>query len=162
MCNKDRKYRPCVGIVLTNKEGKVFAGQRIDTSIDSWQMPQGGINFNESYKNAALRELLEETGIKNAHILYTSKTWLYYKIPDTFNKIYKKFSGQKQRWVLMKFTGQDSEININYSSQPEFKSWNWQDLDNIVNNVIYFKKEVYHKVAEEFLPHILKMHNINK
>ncbi|QXK92188.1 RNA pyrophosphohydrolase [Neoehrlichia mikurensis] len=148
------EYRPCVGILLINKERKVFVGQRADYSIDSWQMPQGGIHINESYKDAALRELLEETGIKSVHVIYISKRWLYYKIPEALNKTYKKFSGQKQRWVLMKFIGEDSEIDINYSLHPEFKSWSWQNLDYVINNVIYFKKEVYHKVADEFMPHI--------
>lgn len=147
---EDNNYRPCVGIMLFNKEGHVFVGKR----FDSWQMPQGGIETGEKLEQAALRELLEETGISRVEILAKSKKWLYYNIPRELALTYH-YSGQKQIWFLMKFLGNDKNININYTQNPEFTEWRWESSDNLVDCTVPFKKEVYKLIVNEF-KHIIK------
>ncbi|WP_341808624.1 RNA pyrophosphohydrolase [Wolbachia endosymbiont (group E) of Neria commutata] len=145
------KYRPCVGIMLFNKQGHVFIGNRFD-SDSYWQMPQGGVDEGEELEQAALRELLEEVGTDKAEIIAKNKDWIYYDLPKEIIPMCwnGKYSGQKQRWFLMKFFGEDQNININYTDHPEFKEWRWQKVDDLVANAISFKKQVYRTVIEEF------------
>jgi len=145
------EYRPCIGIMLFNRQGHIFTGKRFDSDA-YWQMPQGGVDDGEELAQAALRELLEEVGTDKVEIIAKSKDWINYDlpkewIPECWNG---KYSGQKQIWFLMKFLGSDENINVNYTDHPEFKEWRWQSIDNIVANAISFKKEVYKIVIKEF------------
>ncbi|MGL9718202.1 MAG: RNA pyrophosphohydrolase [Wolbachia sp.] len=151
MVEQKDKYRPCVGIMLFNKQGHVFVGKRFDSDF-YWQMPQGGIDDGEEPEQAALHELLEEVGTDKAEIIAEIKGWIYYNLPEEFIPICwnGRYSGQKQRWFLMKFYGEDKDININYTDHPEFKEWCWQSVDDLVASAIPFKKEVYKTVIEEF------------
>ncbi|MGL9726326.1 MAG: RNA pyrophosphohydrolase [Wolbachia sp.] len=144
-------YRPCVGIMLFNKQRHIFVGKRFDRD-SYWQMPQGGIDDGEELEQAALRELLEEVGTDKVEVIAKNKEWIYYNLPGEVIPICwnGKYSGQKQRWFLMKFYGEDKDININYTDHPEFKEWRWQSVDSLVDNVISFKKEIYKTVIEEF------------
>ncbi|NUX01208.1 RNA pyrophosphohydrolase [Wolbachia endosymbiont of Madathamugadia hiepei] len=151
MVEQKDKYRPCVSIMLFNKQGHVFVGKRFDSDF-YWQMPQGGVDNGEELEQAALRELLEEVGTDKAEIVAKNKDWIYYNLPEEFIPTCwnGRYSGQKQRWFLMKFHGEDKDININYTDHPEFKEWRWQSIDGLVANTISFKKEVYETVIEEF------------
>ncbi|OWZ25565.1 RNA pyrophosphohydrolase [Wolbachia endosymbiont of Wuchereria bancrofti] len=151
MVEQKDKYRPCVGIMLFNKQGHVFTGKRFDSN-SYWQMPQGGIDDGEKLEQAALRELLEEVGTDKAKIIAKNKDWIYYNLPEEVIPTCwnGRYSGQKQRWFLMKFYGEGKDININYTDHPEFKEWRWQSVDNLVAGAIPFKKEVYKAVIEEF------------
>lgn len=151
MDKQENKYRPCVGIMLFNRQGYVFTGRRFD-SDNYWQMPQGGVDEGEQLEQAVLRELMEEVGTNKVEIIAKNKDWIYYDlpkeiIPTCWNG---KYSGQKQRWFLMKFCGEDKDINIHYTDHPEFKEWQWQSVDNLVEVAISFKKQVYRRVIEEF------------
>ena len=152
MIENDLAYRPCVGIVLI-KKGKIFAGQRLDYKSSAWQMPQGGIENNESPKDAAFRELKEETGIKKKHIkiILESKNWLRYDLPEELiSKLWNgKFVGQKQKWFAMEFFGSDTDININ-TKFPEFSQWKWMTADQLINSIVPFKKNVYKKILTKF------------
>ncbi|MGL9688913.1 MAG: RNA pyrophosphohydrolase [Wolbachia sp.] len=151
MVEQKDKYRPCVGIMLFNKQGHVFVGKRFDSDF-CWQMPQGGVDDGEKLEQAALRELLEEVGTDKAEIVAKNKDWIYYNLPEEFIPTCwnRKYSGQKQRWFLMRFCGENQDININYTDHPEFKEWRWQNIDGLVANAISFKKKVYKTVIEEF------------
>ena len=139
-----------VGIVLINKENKVFVGKRIDNPMNFWQMPQGGVDENEDYLKAALRELEEETSIKNVDLIKELDEMTTYELPDHLLGIIwrGKYRGQKQKWFLMKFKGKDTEINLN-TNHPEFLDWKWINIDEITNVVVKFKLEVYKKIKEE-------------
>ena len=139
-----------VGIVLINKENKVFVGKRIDNPMNFWQMPQGGVDENEDYLKAALRELEEETSIKNVDLIKELDEMTTYELPDHLLGIIwrGKYRGQKQKWFLMKFKGKDTEINLN-TYHPEFLDWKWINIDEITNVVVKFKLEVYKKIKEE-------------
>ena len=139
-----------VGIVLINKENKVFVGKRIDNPMNFWQMPQGGVDENEDYFKAALRELEEETSIKNVDLIKELDEMTTYELPDHLLGIIwrGKYRGQKQKWFLMKFKGKDTEINLN-TYHPEFLDWKWINIDEITNVVVKFKLEVYNKIKEE-------------
>ena len=143
-------YRIGVGIILLNEEKKVFVGKRIDIKSEFWQMPQGGINKNEKMEDAAYRELYEETGIKKAKIILRSKKWFQYNIPLALKKkLWKgKYLGQKQKWYVFKFNGNDKEINLK-TKKPEFLEWKWIDLEIITDTVVDFKLEIYKKIKEE-------------
>ncbi|WP_417269083.1 RNA pyrophosphohydrolase [Celeribacter sp.] len=149
-------YRPCVGVVLMNDAGKVFVGERIDTP-DAWQMPQGGIDEGETPREAALRELWEETGLEATSVEIVSETsdWLTYDLPDTLlGKVWKgKYRGQKQLWVLMRLTGTDADINID-TDHPEFSKWKWSDSTSLVNDIVPFKRHIYESVVREFSQHL--------
>ncbi|WP_417258405.1 RNA pyrophosphohydrolase [Celeribacter sp.] len=149
-------YRPCVGVVLINNAGKVFVGERIDTP-DAWQMPQGGIDEGETPREAALRELWEETGLEASSVEIVSETsdWLTYDLPDTLlGKVWKgKYRGQKQLWVLMRLTGTDADINID-TDHPEFSKWKWSDSTSLVNDIVPFKRHIYENVVREFSQHL--------
>ncbi len=145
-------YRPCVGIVLI-KNGYIFAGQRRDYKSDAWQMPQGGIEKNELPIDAAIRELEEETSVKqkNIKIVSESKDWIKYDLPkELISKLWKgKFIGQKQKWIAMKFLGNDIDININTKS-PEFAAWRWMTKKQLLENIVPFKKKVYENILSQF------------
>ncbi|MEP5760889.1 MAG: RNA pyrophosphohydrolase [Litoreibacter sp.] len=146
-------YRPCVGLMMINAEGKVFVGQRIDSKAQAWQMPQGGIDSGESPVEAAMRELGEETGVSSEKVtvLAESADWVPYDLPhDLVPKLWKgRFRGQKQKWFLLKFHGANSDIDITLHEQ-EFSEWQWMDVDALLGNIVPFKHEVYAKVIAEF------------
>ena len=147
---KQLPLRNGVGVVLLNKNNKVFVAKRIDNPKNYWQMPQGGIDNNEDYLNAALRELEEETSIKSVKLIKEIDGYLTYNLPDELlGIIWKgKYKGQKQKWYIMKFTGDESEINVK-TKKPEFLDWKWTDLENITDTVVEFKLDVYKKLKEE-------------
>ena len=141
--------RSGVGIILLNKENKVFVAKRIDNPKNFWQMPQGGVDEGEDFLNAAYRELEEETSIKNVELLKELDGTITYELPDPLlGIIWKgKYRGQKQKWFLMKFTGEEQEININ-TKNPEFLDWKWIELDQITKAVVDFKLHVYKELKE--------------
>ncbi len=141
------QYRPCVGIVLLNKNDQVFTGKRIDTQTEAWQMPQGGIDEDETVERALFREMLEETGTDKASIIKILPDWYFYDLPKHLQgKLWGgNFIGQRQRWVICQFEGEDSDINI-ATEEPEFCEWQWQDIDNIPEVIVPFKKALYRQV----------------
>lgn len=150
-------YRPCVGIVLLNSSGLIFAGRRIDTrggAHEAWQMPQGGIDEGEGPREAAFRELEEETGVTNAQIIAESSEWMTYDLPpELLGKIWNgKYRGQKQKWYAMVFTGQDADINI-ATEHPEFEEWRWMPGADILKHIVEFKRDVYEHVLDGFSDH---------
>ena len=142
--------RTGVGIVVLNKENEVFVGKRKDNPFDKWQMQQGGVDPNESLISAMKRELEEETSIKNIKILKEFDYWLEYELPkELIGKIWKgKFRGQKQKWFVVKFLGENSEVNIN-TLNPEFIEWKWIVKEQLPNLIINFKKNIYNQVLKE-------------
>ena len=141
--------RDGVGIVVLNKANKVFVGKRIDNPKNFWQMPQGGIDPGEDYLSAALRELEEETGIKDVKLIKEIDEFLTYELPPKLlGIIWKgKYRGQKQKWFIMKFNGNDEEINLR-THKPEFMDWKWINISDITKVVVDFKLEVYKKIQE--------------
>ena len=150
-------YRPCVGVMLVNVDGKVFVGQRMDQNTDAWQMPQGGVDKGENPRDAALRELWEETGVTADLVEIEAETseWLPYDLPhDLVPRIWKgRYRGQEQKWFLMRFKGHDGQINID-TDHPEFSQWQWLPSDQLIDNIVPFKRDVYARVLEEFRPHL--------
>lgn len=144
-------YRPCVGIALFNNEGMVFVGERIDTP-GAWQMPQGGIDSEETVEQAAFRELKEEIGTNRAEIMKIAEEKIRYDLPDDLRtKLWNgRYAGQEQSWVSMRFLGQDSDININNHQPPEFSAWQWVALKDTLDLIVPFKRETYKKVIELF------------
>jgi len=142
-------YRLGVGLVVVNRQGLVFAAQRIDTQ-GAWQMPQGGIDKGETPEQAALRELEEEIGTNKATIIGRTADWLTYDLPvDVIGKVWKgRYRGQKQVWFALRFTGQDSDINI-ATEHPEFSDWRWMPLDEVVARIVPFKRDLYAAAAAE-------------
>ena len=142
--------RKGVGIVLINKENKVFVGKRIDNPMDFWQMPQGGVDEGEDYITAMKRELLEETSIKSIKILKELDYWLEYELPKNLIGIIWKgqYRGQKQKWFIARFFGSDNEINLN-TKKPEFIEWKWLEINQLPNVIVDFKKNVYKKLVVE-------------
>ena len=138
-----------VGIVVLNNDNKVFVGKRKDNPIDKWQMPQGGVEKNEDYLIAMKSELLEETSIKSIKVLKELEEWLEYDLPkNLLGIIWKgKFRGQRQKWYIVRFIGNDSEININ-TKYPEFIEWKWIEMDKLPSLIVEFKKDVYKKILE--------------
>ena len=139
-----------VGIVVLNKNNKIFVAKRIDNPKDFWQMPQGGVDQNESYLDAAHRELYEETNIREIELIKEVEEFTTYELPDhLLGIIWKgKFKGQKQKWFIMRFVGNEDEINIK-TKKPEFLDWKWIDVNEITKKVVDFKYEVYKKVKKE-------------
>ena len=140
-----------VGIILLNNENKVFVGKRIDNQEGNyWQMPQGGIDVNENYLNAAKRELEEETGVKNVKVIKELDNWLTYYLPkNLLGKIWKgKYRGQRQKWFIMKFAGKNNEINVN-TKNPEFSDWKWINIEDLTKVAVAFKINVYKKIKEK-------------
>ena len=144
---KDLPLRSGVGIVVLNKENKIFVARRIDNPKNFWQMPQGGVDKNEDFLSAAYRELEEETSIKNVELIKEIDEMFTYELPkQLLGIIWKgKYKGQRQKWFIMRFLGTDDEININ-TSKPEFLEWKWIDLDTITKVVVDFKLQVYKKL----------------
>ena len=142
--------RSGVGIVLLNKKNKIFVAKRIDNPKNYWQMPQGGIDGNEDYLSAALRELEEETSIKSVELLKEIDEFITYELPkDLLGIIWKgKYKGQKQKWFVMRFTGQDQEINLK-TKKPEFLEWKLFNPYKITDTVVDFKLNVYRKIQEK-------------
>ena len=155
MVNISKRYknlplREGVGIILLNEKNKIFVGKRIDNPNDYWQMPQGGIDKGENSYKAALRELEEETGIKNVSLIKEINGFVSYNLPNNLlGIIWKgKYKGQKQKWFIMKFTGKESEINIS-TNKPEFSDWKWIKPETITDKVVDFKLDVYKKLKAE-------------
>ena len=150
-------YRPCVGVMLLNRDGHVFVGQRIDNPGPAWQMPQGGVEKGEAPRDAALRELWEETGVSAALVTVEaeSKDWIPYDLPvDLVGKLWKgRYRGQEQKWFLMRFSGTDEQVNIATEHQ-EFSRWKWTAPDELVNQIVPFKRHVYEQVLSAFKGHI--------
>jgi putative (di)nucleoside polyphosphate hydrolase len=148
--NKDLPLRIGVGIVVLNKDNKVFVAKRIDNQKNFWQMPQGGVDEGENYLTAAYRELEEETSIKNVHLVKELDGLVSYELPkNLLGVIWKgKYRGQEQKWFVMKFLGKDVEINIK-TEHPEFCEWKWIDLENITDLVVDFKRHVYFDVKKK-------------
>ena len=157
---EDLPYRPCVGVMLLNRAGLAFIGRRIDgpehtNATHAWQMPQGGIDPGEDPWPAALRELREETNIGSVERIGEIAEWLSYDIPrDLVGLAWKgKYRGQSQKWFALRFTGDDSEIDIanpGGAHEPEFAAWRWERLQNIPDLVVPFKRAVYERVIREF------------
>jgi putative (di)nucleoside polyphosphate hydrolase len=152
-------YRPCAGIMLKNPEGLIFVGQRLDgsgVSSEAWQMPQGGVDDSEDPETAALRELGEETGIAPHHVDIIAKSageHLYDLPPELLGRIWKgQYRGQRQIWFLMNFLGRDEDVNIATAHQ-EFRDWRWAHVDELVDLIVPFKRELYSNVLKEFAPH---------
>ena len=143
----ERPYRPCVGIVLFNSEGKVFVGQRLDNMVEAWQMPQGGIDEGETPLEAGFREMEEEIGTARAEFVAEYPEWLNYDIPeDLANRLWQsRFRGQTQKWLAFRFSGTDSDINIE-THEPEFGAWKWADPDDLPGMAVPFKRTVYESV----------------
>ncbi len=142
--------RQGVGIIVLNSNNKVFVGKRKDNPVDKWQMPQGGIDLNETPLIAMKRELEEETSITKIEILKELENWLEYELPPyLLGKIWKgKYRGQKQKWFIVKFLGKDNEINLN-TKHPEFIEWKWIDYNLLPDVIVDFKKKVYLKLKME-------------
>lgn len=151
MPDRPTAYRPCVGIMLLNREGKVFIARRIDTPGNAWQMPQGGIDEGETPELAALRELKEEIGTANAQIIAESEGWYHYDLPDDLiGKLWGgQFCGQKQKWFVMRFSGEDRNIDIE-TEEPEFCEWRWEEIDALPDLIVPFKRPLYQKLVAEF------------
>lgn len=150
-------YRPCAGVMLLNRDGKVFVGQRIDNSLEAWQMPQGGIDEGEDAEAAAIREVGEETGIAPdlVEIVARSAEDLFYDLPpDLIGKVWKgRYRGQRQTWFLMRFLGEDADIDI-VTEHPEFRAWKWADPDDLPRLIVPFKRALYEAVVALFAPHL--------
>jgi len=148
--NIDIPLRCGVGIVVLNQDNKVFVARRIDNQKNFWQMPQGGVDKGEDYLTAAYRELEEETSIKSVNLIKELDGLMTYELPkNLLGIIWKgKYKGQKQKWFVMRFFGQDSEINIK-TKIPEFCEWKWIELENITNLVVDFKLHVYESVKKK-------------
>ena len=144
-------FRPGVGMMIIDKSNRIFVARRIDAKSSGWQMPQGGIDLGETPSAAALREMLEEIGSSQGHIIAESKSWYSYKLPEPLiPKLWNgKYCGQRQKWFLIRFTGSDQNINIS-TANPEFSDWRWIAPDQLLKIVIPFKSKLYEKVLEEF------------
>ena len=142
--------RTGVGIVLLNDKNDIFVGKRLDNPKDFWQMPQGGVEKNENFLEAAKRELKEETGIKSVQLVKELNGWFSYDLPEhLLGKIWKgKYRGQKQKWFVMKFTGKNEEINVK-TKNPEFLEWKWINLSNLLEVVVEFKLNLYKKIKNQ-------------
>ena len=138
-----------VGAIVLNKDNQVFVGKRKDNPVNKWQMPQG-VDKNEDLIDAMKRELEEETSIKNIKIIKELEKWTEYELPDyLLGKIWKgKFRGQKQKWFIVRFLGDDNEINLN-TSHPEFIEWKWLNIEKLPDVIVHFKKSVYKKLVPE-------------
>jgi len=150
-------YRPCAGVMLMNRSGQVFVGQRIDTTVEAWQMPQGGIDDGEDAETAAIRELGEETGVQpdKVELVAVAPGEFFYDLPeDLIGKVWKgKWRGQRQRWFLYRFLGEDSDIDI-VTEHQEFRAWRWVAPADLPEIIVPFKKALYQDVLTAFAPHL--------
>ena len=153
----DLPYRPCAGVMLLNRDGRVFVGQRIDSTLEAWQMPQGGIDPGEDARDTAIRELGEETGIA-AHLVEliaeAPEDFLYDLPPELVGKVWKgRYRGQRQRWFLFRFTGEDHDVDIQ-TAHPEFRAWRWADPRDLPHMIVPFKRALYEQVLAAFDRHL--------
>lgn len=147
-------YRPCVGMMIVDKDYKIFIARRKDLDADApyaWQMPQGGIDEDETPHQAAMRELREEIGTDKVTLMKELTDWIYYDYPDLIKEKLKdnSFLGQRQKWFLFQFSGEVSDINLE-TRKPEFSQWRWALREEVIGQIVPFKLEVYGKVFEEF------------
>ena len=146
-------YRPGAGVMLVNREGKVFVAQRLDSTLEAWQMPQGGLDEGEDTLDGALRELEEETGIPRdkVEVIAAAPEPLLYDLPeDLVGKLWKgRWRGQRQHWYLCRFLGEDSDIDIE-TEHPEFRAWKWADPDDLPTMIVPFKRKLYKDVLAAF------------
>jgi putative (di)nucleoside polyphosphate hydrolase len=153
----DLPYRPAAGIMLLNPEGNVWVGQRLDSTLEAWQMPQGGVDEGEDVEAAALRELEEETGIGSdlVELLARSREELHYDLPtDLIGKLWKgRYRGQRQTWFLARFLGTDADVNLE-TPHPEFRTWRWAGPHELVDLIVPFKRHLYAAVLDEFADHL--------
>jgi len=159
---EDLPYRPCVGIMVLNRSGRVWTGRRIretasetDGTTMLWQMPQGGIDQNEDPLTAAYRELYEETGIRSVSLLAEAPEWITYDLPEHLvgRALKGRFRGQKQKWFAFRFEGEESEIAINPppgDHEPEFDAWAWKPMEELPRLIVPFKRQVYEEVVTAF------------
>ena len=138
-------------MMIINKDNKIFVGQRMDKKFNGWQMPQGGIDIGETPSAAAMREMKEEIGTSNGKIIAEAKTWYAYRVPDkSIPKLWEgKYCGQRQKWFLIEYLGDDSEINLN-TEIPEFKEWKWVKISELFRVIVPFKLSLYKRVVFEF------------
>jgi putative (di)nucleoside polyphosphate hydrolase len=146
-------YRPAAGIMLINREGKVWVGQRLDNTLEAWQMPQGGLDPGEDPQDGALRELKEETGIGShlVEIIARAPEELTYDLPeDMVGVVWKqKWRGQRQTWFLARFLGSDEDVNLQ-TAEPEFRAWRWSEVEDLPKLIVPFKKKLYEDVIAAF------------
>ena len=152
---EQRPYRPCVGIFLLNNNGLAFPVRRIDSRAEAWQMPQGGIDTGESPLQACMREMREEIGTNTAELVSQHDDWLYYDIPlPLADRLWQgRYKGQKQKWMALRFTGDDADINI-ATEEPEFCEWKWLSPHDLVDLAVPFKRDVYQNVLAAFAPYL--------
>ncbi len=153
--NLDYLYRNSIGIMVINKNKNIFVGKRIDNNSNAWQMPQGGLDAGEDEDTAMFRELKEETGISDIEIISKSKQYFYYNLPYRLQKKFwgGKYLGQKQKWYLVRYLGDDSSININ-TELPEFSEWKWIPKEELVKVIVSFKRKLYVDIIKEFAEHL--------
>jgi putative (di)nucleoside polyphosphate hydrolase len=149
----DLPYRPCVGIMLLNAEGKVFVGRRLDQTVEGWQMPQGGIDEGEDARQALFRELREEAGTDKAEIIAEMDEWITYDLPPHLVGVafHGRYRGQKQKWFALRFLGEDRDIDL-ATHHPEFSDWKWVDMEGLLGLIVPFKRDTYRKVIAAFRP----------
>ena len=150
-----KAYRPGVGIMLLNAEGLVFVARRIDTP-GAWQMPQGGLDEGEAPAQAALRELEEEIGTSNAEIVAESRGWLRYDLPPALQRSFRggRYRGQRQKWFLCRFLGDERDIDLGHDKHPEFDAWKWVPPAALPRLIVDFKRDLYRALLDEFAPHL--------
>jgi len=150
-------YRPCAGVMLINRNGQVFVGQRLDSTLEAWQMPQGGIDPGEDARTAAIRELGEETGVsaEQIELIAEAPNEMFYDLPpELVGKVWKgRWRGQRQRWFLFRLLGDDRAIDI-ATAHREFRSWRWAEPDDLPAMIVPFKKALYEAVLAAFRPHL--------
>ena len=147
-----RPYRRCVGALLLNAEGRVFVGRRRDTEEDAWQLPQGGIEADETPEKAVLRELAEEIGTAQAEIIAAGRKWLSYDLPEEIaGRLWGgRYRGQEQKWFALRFTGGDADIDLGEGADAEFGDWKWVPIDDLPRMIVSFKRLVYEEIVNEF------------
>lgn len=145
-------YRPSVGAMLINAQGRVFVAQRLDFPSQAWQMPQGGIEHGEDPAIAVLRELKEEIGTDKVEIIAQSERWRDYDLPDQLIGVLwgGKYRGQRQKWFILRFLGSDEDIDLESHGEPEFSAWKWVDVEQIVGLIVPFKRAIYADIVSEF------------